>query len=112
MLPAAYVTLDTLSLTPNGKLDTAALPAPERTPAAGGRAPRTVQEEILCGIFADTWASTAPPSTTTSSRAWGHPLLATRPVRPHPHPPRHPPHLVRRPQRDAHRRRVRPASRF
>jgi acyl carrier protein len=52
MLPSDFVLLDRLPLTPGGKLDRRALPAPERR-AISYRIPRTHEEEILCGIFAE-----------------------------------------------------------
>ncbi|MFI7217028.1 amino acid adenylation domain-containing protein [Micromonospora maritima] len=54
MIPTTYITLDQLPLTPTGKIDRSALPAPAAPTSAGGRPPRTPQEAMFCALFAET----------------------------------------------------------
>ncbi len=53
MVPTAVMVLDALPLTANGKLDRAALPAPDFAERVLGREPRTETERVLCDLFAE-----------------------------------------------------------
>ena len=54
MIPSAFVELQAIPLTPNGKVDRRALPAPEGAVAGDVYvAPRTAAEEIVAGIWSE-----------------------------------------------------------
>lgn len=79
MVPANIMLLQALPLNVNGKLDRRVLPIPGR-PTEGYRAPRTPEEEILCGIFADVLKLNRIGIDDDFFSLGGHSLLATRVV--------------------------------
>ncbi|HSF41151.1 MAG TPA: non-ribosomal peptide synthase/polyketide synthase, partial [Thermoanaerobaculia bacterium] len=79
MVPAFFVHLPALPLSPNGKVDRNVLPAPEwRGSPEGWLAPRTPVEEVLAGIWAEVLRVERVGAADHFFHLGGHSLLATQ----------------------------------
>jgi amino acid adenylation domain-containing protein len=76
MMPSTVMPIAAIPLTPNGKLDRKALPAP--ADAIAGREPRNHREEVLCRLFAELLGVEKVGIDIDFFAHGGHSLLATR----------------------------------
>ncbi|GHH94977.1 non-ribosomal peptide synthetase [Streptomyces capillispiralis] len=78
MVPAHYAVIDAVPVTPNGKVDKKALPAPRLLDRRPGRAPRDATETALCEIFAELLGHATVHIDDNFFDLGGHSLLATK----------------------------------
>ncbi|HVR95631.1 MAG TPA: amino acid adenylation domain-containing protein, partial [Thermoanaerobaculia bacterium] len=79
MVPSLWVILPALPLTPSGKVDRRALPAPGRQESGlDGQEPRTPVEELIAGIWCEVLERDRVATGESFFDLGGHSLLATR----------------------------------
>ncbi|WP_372405364.1 amino acid adenylation domain-containing protein [Streptomyces luteireticuli] len=78
MVPSAFITLDRMPLSPNGKLERRELPSPVAETTA--RAPRTRVEKALCEIWSDVLDAPVAGIDDDFFALGGHSLTATRAI--------------------------------
>ncbi|HEV7517705.1 MAG TPA: condensation domain-containing protein, partial [Thermoanaerobaculia bacterium] len=78
MLPAAWVFLESLPVTANGKVDRDALPAPQWASEASSRGFQTPMEELLAAIWAEVLGVKRVEVSDDFFERGGHSLLATQ----------------------------------
>jgi amino acid adenylation domain-containing protein len=77
MMPQAYVRMERLPLTTNGKIDRRALPEP-KLESISGQAPRTLVEELVAGIWEDLLKRERVGAKDDFFELGGHSLLAAQ----------------------------------
>ncbi|MEJ7747358.1 MAG: amino acid adenylation domain-containing protein, partial [Luteimonas sp.] len=78
MMPAAFVLLASLPLSPNGKIDRKALPEPDAAQQATYVAPRTQEQRLLCALAQEVLGVELVGITDNFFQLGGHSLTATR----------------------------------
>jgi thioesterase domain-containing protein/acyl carrier protein len=78
MIPSAFMVLDQLPLTINGKLDRRALPLPQIEGEADYVAPATPHEALLCALFGELTGAARVSATDSFFALGGHSLTAMR----------------------------------
>jgi amino acid adenylation domain-containing protein len=80
MVPAAFVSLESMPLTQSGKIDRRALPVPAAEPVQSGEVPRTPLESLVAGVFAEILGAAEVPRDVSFFDLGGNSLLATQVV--------------------------------
>jgi len=80
MVPSAFVAVEVLPLTSNGKVNRAALPAPPIVTDAEGDEPRTDAEHVVAGVWRGILGAAIVPRSQSFFDLGGHSLLAARVV--------------------------------